>query len=58
MSTKEAELLELMRADRLMLNERQAEQTAIDLEAASEDQSRRRGTLKAGKSWYNSVPSR
>jgi len=46
----EANLLELMRVDRLVLNMRQAEQTAIDLEAISEDQSRKGGTPKGEKS--------
>ena len=32
----EADLLELMRADRLVLNKRLVEQTAVDLEAAAE----------------------
>jgi hypothetical protein len=32
----EANLLELMRADRLVLNKRLAEQSAVDLEAAAE----------------------
>jgi hypothetical protein len=32
----ETDLLELMRADRLVLTKRQAEQTAVDLEAAEE----------------------
>jgi hypothetical protein len=36
MPTKEAELLELMRADRLVLNKRQAEQGVVDREAAGE----------------------
>jgi hypothetical protein len=36
MPTKEAELLELMRADQLALNKRQAEQGVVDREAAGE----------------------
>jgi hypothetical protein len=36
----ETDLLELMRADRLVLNKRQAEQCALHLEAASENQSK------------------
>jgi hypothetical protein len=35
-SKAEADLLELMRADRLVLNKRLAEQSAVDLEAAEE----------------------
>ena len=36
MPKAEAELLELMRADRLVLNKRQAEQGVVDREAAGE----------------------
>ena len=36
MPKTEAELLELMRADRLVLNKRQAEQGVVDREAADE----------------------
>jgi len=36
MPKTEAELLELMRADRLVLNKRQAEQGVVDREAAGE----------------------
>ena len=49
MPKTEADLLELMRADRLVLDERLAVQTAVDLEAA-------RGTLPANTDPRQSNP--